>query len=329
MVVSCVAVDLSQLDQEVSVAVASAWSSNTLSTRNSQWSRFIKFCGANELTPIPATTHTVARFLVWQARTSKYVTVNNYLSALVSLQKFYGHEMDYRGSFLIQLVLKGLKSQLGDTAAPMNPLTIAQLQDMYAIMDKSCELNYVLWSALIFAFRTLLRKSNVVPDSNVAMQHIVRRKDITFHSWGMLVSVRSSKTLRCHEEVLQIPVTKTVNPVFCAVSALQHHFEIYPADSDSPLFLKPETSGFVPVLYKDLHTFVKDLVKNIGLDPENYGSHSLRKSGAMYLHSINVPLEDIMCIGHWKSMAVLAYLATPPDRKREIQDYVSTALSSL
>ena len=309
--------------------MASAWSYNTLKTRNSQWSRFIKFCASNDLSPLPASVHTVSRFLVWQARTSKFVTVNNYLSAIISLQKFYGYENDYRNCFLIQLVLKGLKSQLGQESVQMQPLTIDQLMHMYHEMDKSVELNVILWTAVILAFRTLLRKSNIVPDSVSTMPHVLRRKDITFYSWGMMVAVRSTKTLRFEEEILQIPVNYTDNSVFCAVSALQYHFAKYPGNPESPLLLKKGPHGLVPVVYSELQRFIKHQVAQVGLDPDKYGSHSLRRSGAMYLHALRIPLEDIMCVGHWKSMAVLAYLATPPERKKQIQDYVAVALSSL
>ena len=328
MVVLCVAVDLCQLDADVSGAVASAWSSNTLSTRNSQWSRFLKFCAANTLTPLPASAHTVARFLVWQAKSSKFVTVNNYLSAIISLHRFYGHEVDFRNQFLIQLVLKGLKAQLGQETKQMQPLSVAQLNDIYIKLDKSVDLNLTLWTAIILSFRTLLRKSNIVPDSPSSMSHVLRRKDVTFHSWGMMVHVHSTKTLRHKEEVLEIPVSYTGNQVFCAGTALRYHMERYPAAQDSPLLLKVGSNGLVPILYGELQKFIKTCVRSIGLDPDMYGSHSLRRSGALYLHSLGVPLEDIMCAGHWKSLAVLAYLATPPDRKRFIQDCVAVALIS-
>ena len=49
----------------------------------------------------------------------------------------------------------------------------------------------------------------------------------------------------------------------------------------------------------------------VGIDPSEVRCHSLRRTGAAHLHCIKVPLEDIMSIGDWKSMAVLDYLVTP------------------
>ena len=100
-----VAESLEQLDREVAEAVSYAWSSNTLATRNSQWKKFITFCANNGLQPVPADHRTVCRFLVWLARNAKFLTVNNYLSAICVLHKYYDFDVDYRDSFLIKLVL--------------------------------------------------------------------------------------------------------------------------------------------------------------------------------------------------------------------------------
>ena len=58
-----VADDLQQIDAEMSAVIGSAWSKSTLACRNSQWSRFIKFCQLHELNPLPASANTVGRFL--------------------------------------------------------------------------------------------------------------------------------------------------------------------------------------------------------------------------------------------------------------------------
>ena len=92
------------------------------------------------------------------------------------------------------------------------------------------------------------------------------------------------------------------------------------SDSDRPVFLKQGNSSLTPVLYRDILTFIKRATEAIGLDPDQYGSHSMRRSGAAFLHEQGVPLEDIMVLGDWKSLAVLDYLITPLSRKMEIQE---------
>ena len=199
---------------------------------------------------------------------------------------------------------------------------------MYSVIDYSDQYSRTLWAVLVFCFRTLLRKSNVVPDSSSKMLHVVRRCDIEFCDWGMWVRVKSSKTLQFAEYVLEIPVHYVQDLSFCVVSMLKRHFTEMPAAGDSPLFLKPGASGNVPVLYNDLLRFIKLLSGRIGMDPSEYGSHSLRRAGALFLHELQVPLSDIMCLGDWASMSVLDYLVTPSDRKHKIQDQVAKAFKN-
>ena len=277
--------------------VGAAWASNTLATRNSQWSRFINFCHDYGLVPLPALPNTVARFLVWQSRTSKYSTVNNYLSAIIVLHKFYGHDCDFRDNFFIKLVLKGIKNVLGDTVKQKQPLTVEQLVQMYNSLDLDSELELILWTVVITSFRSLLRKSNLVPDYSRQADHLLHRGDVEIFPWGVMLHVTSTKTLRHHEYVLDLPIKFVSNPALCAASAIIHHVSTYKGTKDDPLFLLPSQEGVKPVQYGQVLAFLKRKSLDIGLDPENVGCHSLRRSGAAHMHSVGIPLTDIMCIG--------------------------------
>lgn len=82
-------------------------------------------------------------------------------------------------------------------------------------------------------------------------------------------------------------------------------------------------------MYRDVLQFIKRAVLLIGLDPQNIGLHSLRRSGASFLHSIGVPLEDIRMAGDWRSMAVLLYLVNPFSRKLELESVAASALDKI
>ena len=274
----CVAVDLSKLDAEVSAAVGAAWSSNTLSTRNSQWKKYLSFCNNTSQTALPADMQTIVRFLVFLARDCKYSTINNYLSAVISLHKFYGYTAEFRDSFLVKLVMRGLRSQLGDSKVQMQPFSVSQLRHIF-VTSVITDTDSVIWGAIMLSFRSLLRKSNIVPDIPTKMQHVVRRHDLKFHDWGVMVSVRSSKTLRAEEYVLDIPIYYVSDPIFCVASMLEKHIESVPGDNDGPLFIKQVNGKNVPVLYKEVLAFIKQGVTNVGLSPHEYGCHSLRRAG--------------------------------------------------
>ena len=311
--------DTEQLDGEVSQVIGAAWSSNTLATRNSQWKKYFAFCDGISHPPLPASVQTISRFLVYLGRSCKYSTVNNYLSAVVGLHKFYGYSADFRDSFLIKMVLKGLQSTLGTGVTQMLLLTVSQFQDMFRCAVNS-DMDRSIWAALMLSFRTLLRKSNIIPDTASNSRHVLCRKDLEFCTWGLMVHVRSTKTLQTGSYVLDIPVYYVENKCMCAASLVKEHVDSHPAHNDSPVFVKQGNSKTVdsPVLYRDVLAFIKSAVSMIGLDPSLYGTHSMRRSGSAFLHALGVPLEDIMVMGDWKSLAVLDYLVTPLSRKIEL-----------
>lgn len=325
----CYVADVNQLaliDQQMIKVIMASWADTTWATRNSQWKRFISFCADINACPLPADVLTVCRFLVVLGQTCKFATVTNYLSAINVLHRYYGHEIDFRLYFLVKLILSGLRRILGGESVPKDPLTPEQLKLMYMHLNHT-PWDELCWLSLMFSFRTLLRKSNFLPDGSKSDVHLVRRKDIEWGSEYIVVNVHSTKTLLKGERTLKIPLTVSRDHVFDVVSRLRHHFVTSPSTEDSFLFLKTDKKGkLVPLMYKDVLSFIKKSVSSIGLDPRNIGLHSMRRSGASFLHSIGVPLEDIRMAGDWRSMAVLLYLVNPFSRKLEWEARAASAL---
>lgn len=144
-----------------------------------------------------------------------------------------------------------------------------------------------------------------------------------------MIRVLSSKTNRYKNRVFEIPILPVDNSWFCVVSLLKEHFRLFPAHPSSPLFRKRTTTGSTPLQYRELLSFLKSAVTWIGLNPANVGLHSLRRSGAAFLHDLGIPLQDIKSIGDWSSLAVLMYLCTPFERKCDIELLVAQALARL
>lgn len=319
-----------KLDTQLGLVVSSAWADSTLRTRNSQWSKFIDFCHLNGLIPVPTDSLTVARFLVDLGKDHAFSTCNNYFSAIVCLQKFFGYDLQLRQSFVLQLVMKGLGRTLGKNVNQKVGLSPSELLRIYSMLQLS-DVNVISkWSALILAFRSLLRKSNIVQTTYKDTGMIIMRSDVEFTLHGIVLNVRKTKTIQANEYVLKIPINYIRNPGLCAASMLCSHFARTRHISEGPLFYLLNKKGeWKPLLYRELLDFLKDIVKLIGLPPNEVGLHSMRRAGAAYLHSVGVSLIDIMSAGDWKSLAALAYLITPLSRKLEIEDMVSNALQDV
>lgn len=239
-----------------------------------------------------------------------------------------GFSGNFREIYVIQLVMKGLARRLGKNVSQKIGLSPAEFHVMYYKVDLADVNNITMWAALMMSFRTLLRKSNLVQTTYKDSDSVVQRSDVCCNETGIILKVRRTKTLQNKEYVLEIPVYQVNSEVFCAVSMLHTHLARTRHIIDGPLFwVIDKGNRWKPLLYKDLLAFLKMCVKSIGLNPAEVGLHSLRRSGAAYMHSLGISLIDIMNAGDWKSLAALAYLISPIARKRQIEASVPASLS--
>lgn len=224
--------------------IASAWSINTISTRSSQWKRFLTFCVDHGLTPMPASPRTVARFLSELGLTCKYSTIVNYLLSITTMHKFYGYDTDFRDSYYLSMAVKGIKVKIGSEVHHMVALSPNQLIQMYAYVSLLDEFQVACWAAIIFSFRTLLRKSNFLPDNLDYNPHLISRKDIKFTDDGMVVSIATSKSDRSGGNPQRMVVYETAaQQPLCAVSWLRNHFKTTP-QLELGVFVKSSSKGF-------------------------------------------------------------------------------------
>lgn len=241
------------------------------------------------------------------------------------MHKFYGFEPEFRDSYYLTMAVKGIKVNIGSEVNQKVALTPQQLLNMYLFVLISDQFEAVCWSAIVFSFRTLLRKSHFLPDSSGYVPHLISRSQIEFFSDYMTVTISSSKTDRSGGKPLKMVIYETAQNPLCAVYWTKLHFRSTPSP-DEGLFVKKVKDNYVPLQYREVLQFLQKLVTFIGLDPHDAGLHSLRRSGASYLNSIGVTLPDIKMIGNWKSNAVFEYIKSSDARMMSIQQLVAHSL---
>lgn len=239
--------------------ISSALSVNTIATRSSQWKRFLKFCGQYGLTPMPASPRTIARFLSELALTSKYSTVVNYLSSFTIMHRFYGYKPEFRDSYYLSMAVKGIKVNIGSELHQMVALTPKQLLQMYLFVSLGNQFEVACWASIVFSFRTLLGKSNFLPDSTNYTPHLINRSDISFTDNYMTIKVSTSKTDCSGTNPTRIKIYKTEKRPLCAYSWVRNHFAITPAP-EIGLFVFPKDGSYVPLTNKHVLLHLQKLV---------------------------------------------------------------------
>ena len=166
----------------------------------------------------------------------------------------------------------------------------------------------MLLFGVFFSFFLFARKSNLVPNSKKEFKSgkYLRKEDVYFQDDILLVIMRWSKTNQFGQRVLKIPLLRIPGSVLCPVTAYLQMCRLIRAKFDDPLFVLPHRKG---VTYKIFQVVLKDLISKIGLDAQEFSSHSFRRGGTTSAFRSRVPtdLKKVHC--DWKSDCYQKYLS--------------------
>ena len=277
-------------------------------TRDIQMKKYDEFCNEFEgvIKPYPCDSAQVCLYITHMTKTLKYRSIRNYVSALNNDLQLRGHPQVVYEDYNIRRCFAGARRTLGDKVKQAEALLPKNIVLLLSKLSESRG-HVSFRAALLTCFRGLLRKAHVTVSSAS-----LRRQDITFHSWGMMIHVDRSKTIQFAERTVDIPVANSSNRSMCAVYWTRRHFTELPAGPGDQAFRVPAGGGgSAPLEYRDYHNTLKLACERSKLDPEQYSSHSLRRGGATFLLMIGVSIAEVKVRGDWKSDAVFEYLKVP------------------
>ena len=168
---------------------------------------------------------------------------------------------------------------MGTKTQQKHPITIDLLQRMGSALDVVVPSQAVLWCLFLMAFFLFLCKSNLTAPSALEFdptKHLTRN-DIKLSPQGAVLRIRWSKTLQHKEGILLIPFPTIPGSPLCPVTAIQHYFQLVPADPNSPFVCAPKGRHLHPITFAMFSSSLKTIIKTIGLDPQNYSPHSFRR----------------------------------------------------
>ena len=133
-------------------------------------------------------------------------------------------------------------------AEPVNPEI---LMNMFKFVDTQDEEQIMAWTTLLYGFHLLLRKSNLVPDTQKEFhpEKQIARQDICLAKHTVLVNIQWSKTLQYKEKLLHVPLIQLKNKLICPVHwmwKLVLSVNMRPSD---PLFCYHRKGKFMTLTY--------------------------------------------------------------------------------
>ena len=266
--------------------------------------------------PFPATSDIICQYAAFLARTLKVSSIRNYLHIIGLLHKELGLKNPLAGNWVLDTLIKGMKRAKGDAVKQKFPITVDLLFSIWHLLNFRSSFDSAFWAICLTAFFGMFRKSHLLVTTagkfNPLQQFI--RSDFSFYPWGVLISVRWSKTIQFRERTISIPLPAIPNSILCPVVAIRHAFSMADSCTDSGqafCWLDKSTLRLRSFTYRYFLDKLRRCLGSLGLPAELYATHSFRRGGASFAFQAGVPIEMIKLLGDWKSNAVLMYLTVP------------------
>jgi hypothetical protein len=260
-------------------------------------------------------------FLIDGGRT--YSTISVYLVAVRALWTDAGYEHAPTQHPWVQRMMRAVKKKL-NKSVPKKAITVTFLR-YWAHMNYfphrvaasvTGVYQRAIWGAMLLAFHALLRASEYTCTGKWDPTVGLTRDDITFvvpddgqdaTPVAMRVRIKTSKTDICHHGA-EFTFYTTGGPL-CVVTAVWLAYQDGGAvgeNPSAPLFVGK--NGRTPLSYKEITTNVKYCIARMGLNANEYSSHSFRSGGATALLAAGYDLSYIKIMGRWSSTCYERYL---------------------
>lgn len=279
-------------------------SESTKRAYRSDWLNFLCFCDHHGLTSLPASSDTISAYLVLMSNSQRSVsTINRALTSINKAHVLSGHPSIRTPEVLA--CLSGIRKQNGMSTRQARAISYTDLIKMAAACASTL-VGVRDRALLMLGWTGALRRSELTA-LNIG--------DLDFCDNGVLVHIRSSKTDQDGRgSQLAIPYS---SDRYCPIVALKAWIDrIDSSDPDTPLFRVIGSKGaklwfqeFTKLGSRISDRFVSRCVKHyarlIGLSPNQYSAHSLRRGFATECGARNVPERIIARHTRHRSTAVL------------------------
>ena len=290
--------------------------------KRKQLEEYVRFMLAHSRKPqFPETYDVLSYFLFLQDKFVSPSTVRNYMSgARTWVLALTGSAAPF-DSYQLSVLKRGLDAALDHTPVQSPPVTPSALM---SIIDCLCDCgnhSLVIRSALLMAYLTLLRQSNLLAtsDNPQGMKHTLKKAHITHTPHGLHVYVKSSKTIQNPKDRFSILVPRARVTRYCPVETWLKFLAFQPPVlQDELAFLLPDGDPLTPTrLTKIVRLVLADLGSPLAT---SFTLHGVRRGAAQACAKAGASLEAIKKLGSWRSDTVHTYVP---------RDLVATAPQAL
>lgn len=192
--------------------------------------------------------------------------------------------------------MKGIRRHLGVSVTQKKPITPAILKNILMHLDVTSSLDTTVWAVCLTMFYGLLRRSNVIlhSASEFDTSKHLRRRDILFFPWGLLLHIRWSKVIQFQSRTFDIPLPRMKNSVLCPVQVIFNYQQpTMGADMDSPAFTYRANNKLTVLTSDKFICRVRQCLSLCNVNPSDIATHSFRRGVLAFAILLDFPLTAL------------------------------------
>ncbi|MEI2404890.1 site-specific integrase [Niallia taxi] len=251
-----------QMDK-INYYISHSKSSNTKKSYYADWKHFTDWCTLHNVSPLPAEVETICFYLTELAETHRFSTLRRRIASISEAHKMSMHVSPTKSLEVIAL-MDGIRREKGSRQKPKKALMLQNLPDLISEIDTSTLAGVRDKAIILLGFALASRRSELVA---------INVDDLEFHDFGMDVSVRDTKTR--NDDLIKGVVFS--NNDYCPVKATEDWIETAKLFNGA-LFRSIDRHGNMKgrLSDKSISLIIKKYVALAGMDPRQFGGHSLR-----------------------------------------------------
>ena len=307
------------------------FSTSTKRSYRTHQKTYHKFCDLLRVSLVPATTSTLCLYAAYLARFLLPQSISQYLGFVGLLHREMGFPNPLSDNWVVTSVLRGIRRTLGVPPKPRLPITISLLLGIRSRLNLNSSKHASFWAICLVSFFGLFRKAHLLPSAETTFDpsKMFTRSDFVFSADCIFINVRWSKTIQMGQPTVTVPLVANPSSLLCPVSAVSLAFRLNPSADPSVQALGWRNTASLTssvFTYKCFMSLMKQVLSQLGISSDRYGTHSFRRGGATYALEAGVPLDTISLLGDWKSDAMFLYLHMPLSQRIQAQRTMTSGL---
>ncbi|XP_066462916.1 uncharacterized protein [Eleutherodactylus coqui] len=268
---------------------------------NAIWKQWFEVAGGGFPDTEQARAVTLDTLANLRGRGASADAARKHVSAIAFLLRLHGSR-DVTKDFVFTQILKGWKKEKFSRDG-RRPITFELLCAMMKIMGSVCanaEETALFRTTFSLAFFAALRLGELVSTSKNNPGGL-QFSDVSLGDDDIKICIRKSKTdIYGAGEWLRI---RALGTEWCPVKLVRDVMARH--SGGGPLLV--HATGF-PVTRYQFTAIMRSCLKNLGLAPNDFGSHSFRIGAATSAFSCGLRSEEVKRVGRWKSEAYRSYV---------------------